>query len=98
MMIVGVLRLDLRLPVNHSLKGKRQVLKSLIARLHNRYNVAAAEVENNDRWQAATLGVACISNNADHAREILEKVVSFVEADRLDLEIADYVIEVERGP
>ena len=93
-MIVGTLLVELRLPGNHSLKGKRQVVKSLIARLHNRYNVAAAEVENNDRWQVATLGVACVSNSAPHANEILESVVSFIESDRLDLEITDYAIEV----
>jgi len=92
--IVGWLILELRLPMNHSLKGKRQVLKSLLARLHNRYNVAAAEVEDNDRWQVATLGVACVSSEAQHAREILENVVTFVESDRLDLEIMDYAIEV----
>jgi uncharacterized protein YlxP (DUF503 family) len=93
-MMVGTLLIELRLPGNHSLKGKRQVVKSLIARLHNRYNVAAAEVENNDRWQVATIGVACVSNSAPHANEILENVVAFVESDRLDLEIMDYVIEV----
>ena len=93
-MIVGTLRLDMRLPGNHSLKGKRQVVKSLIARLHNRYNVAAAEVDNNDRWQVASIGVACVSNDAAHANEILESVVGFVEQDRLDLEILDYTIEV----
>ena len=93
-MIVGTLLLELRIPGNQSLKGKRQVVKSLIARLHNRYNVAVAEVENNDRWQVATLGVACVSNSAPHAREILEDVVTFVEADRLDLQVSDYAIEV----
>ena len=93
-MIVGTLLIELRIPGNQSLKGKRQVVKSLIARLHNRYNVAVAEVENNDRWQVATLGVACVSNSAPHAREILEAVVTFVEADRLDLQVSDYAIEV----
>ena len=93
-MIVGTLLIELRIPGNQSLKGKRQVVKSLIARLHNRYNVAVAEVENNDRWQVATLGVACVSNSAPHAREILEDVVTFVEADRLDLQVSDYAIEV----
>ena len=93
-MIVGMLLIELRLPGNNSLKGKRQVVKSLIARLHNRYNVAAAEVENNERWQVASIGVACVSNNTVHAREILESAIAFVEADRLDLEITDYVIEV----
>lgn len=93
-MIVGMLLVELHLPGNHSLKGKRQVVKSLIARLHNRYNVAAAEVENNDVWQTATIGVTCVSNNAVHAREILESCVSFIEADRLDLEVRDHAIEV----
>lgn len=93
-MIVGSLLLQLRLPGNQSLKGKRQVVKSLIARLHNRYNVAAAEVDDNDRWQVASIGVVCVSNNAAHANEILENVVAFVESDRLDLEVIDYSIEV----
>ena len=97
MMVVGTLLIELRLPGNHSLKGKRQVVKSLLARLHNRYNVAAAEVDNNDRWQVATIGVACVSNSAPHAREILENVVAFVEADRLDLEVVETAIEVEQA-
>ena len=78
-MVVGTLLIELRLPGNHSLKGKRQVVKSLLARLHNRYNVAAAEVDNNDRWQVATIGVACVSNSAPHAREILENVITVLE-------------------
>jgi uncharacterized protein len=93
-MIVGTLLVELRIPGNQSLKGKRQVVKSLLARLQNRYQVAAAEVDNNDRWQVATIGVACVSNSAPHARDILEKVVAFIEADRLDLELTDYAIEV----
>ena len=96
-MIVGTLIVELRLPGNQSLKGKRQVVKSLIARLHNRYNVAAAEVDQNDRWQAASIGVACVSKSAPHAREILENVVEFVEADRLDVEVVDAVIEVTQA-
>ncbi|HZU76196.1 MAG TPA: DUF503 domain-containing protein, partial [Dehalococcoidia bacterium] len=73
-----MLLLRLRLPENQSLKGKRGVIKSLIARLQNRYNVAAAEVGENDRWQAAEIGVACVSNSAPHARQVLENVVAFV--------------------
>ena len=96
-MIVGPLLLELRLPGNHSLKGKRQVVKSLIARLHNRYSVAAAEVDQNDRWQVAVIGVACVSNSAPHAREILDNVVEFVEADRLDLDVVEAVIEVTQA-
>ncbi len=93
-MIVGTMLVELRLHGNQSLKGKRQVLKSLIARLHNRYHVAAAEVDNNDLWQMATVGVVCVSNSAPHAREILQAVVSFIEAAPLALEMVDYTIEV----
>jgi len=93
-MTVGVLLMRLRLPENQSLKGKRGVLKSLLARLQNRYNVAAAEVGENDRWQLAEVGVSCVSNSAGHANEILSKVVEFVESERLDIEVLDYEIEI----
>jgi hypothetical protein len=91
---VGSLRLTLRLAENGSLKGKRQVIRSVIARLRNRFNVAAAEVEDNDRWQIATLGVVCVSNSARHAQEMLSEVLAFVEHERLDAEIIDSEIEV----
>ncbi len=97
-MTVGILLLRLRLPENQSLKGKRGVIKSLIARLQNRYQVAAAEVGENDRWQAAAVGVACVSNSEAHANEILQKVLAFVESERLDLEVTDYEIEIVHGP
>ena len=93
-MVVGAMRLYLRLPENVTLKGKRGVVKSLIARLQNRYNVAAAEVGANDRWQAAEIGVACVSNSAAHANEVLSHVVRFVEGERLDVEVVDYEIEI----
>ena len=93
-MTVGVMLIRLRLPENQSLKGKRGVLKSLLARLQNRYNVAAAEVGENDRWQLAEIGVSCVSNSTAHANEILSNVVEFVESERLDVEVVDYEIEI----
>ena len=73
MALVGVCRVTLRLPENHSLKGKRQVLKSLIARLHNRFNVSAAEIDDHDSWQIASLGVSCVSNDERHADQVLAR-------------------------
>lgn len=93
-MTVGVLLLRLRLPENQSLKGKRGVIKSVMARVQNRYSVSVAEVGENDRWQMAEIGVACVSNSAAHANEILSKVVGFVESERLDVEVVDYEIEI----
>jgi uncharacterized protein YlxP (DUF503 family) len=94
MMAVGVCRLTLRLPENGSLKGKRQFIRSVTARLRNKFNVAVAEVDDNDTWQLATLGITCVSNDARHAREVLDHVVAFVQQQRLDAELLDSEIEV----
>ena len=96
-MIVGVCRVSLRLPENSSLKGKRQVVRSLTTRLRNKFNVAVAEVADNDRWQIATLGVTCVSNDARHAQEMLDRVVSYIERTRLDAELIESEIEVSRA-
>ncbi len=96
-MIVGVCRITLRLPENSSLKGKRQVLRSLTARLRNKFNVAVAEVGDNDRWQIATIGLTCVSNDARHAQEMLDRAVQFVEQTRLDAELIDSEIEVAQA-
>ena len=93
-MVIGLCSIDLRLPGNGSLKDKRRVLKSLTARVHNQFNVAVAEVDNHDSWTAATLGIACVSTSAAHAHEILERVVTWIESSRLDLDILDYKIEI----
>jgi uncharacterized protein YlxP (DUF503 family) len=93
-MNVGVCRLTLRLAENHSLKGKRQVLKSLQQRLHNRYNVSVAEVDHNDSWQLAAIAICCVSNSRVHASEVLSGAVAFVQRLRLDLEIVDEEVEL----
>jgi len=91
---VGVCRVRLRLPENHSLKGKRQVLKSLVARLHNRFNVSAAEVDDHDSWQLASIAVACASNDERHTDQVLANVMSFIRSERLDAEIIDFETEI----
>jgi uncharacterized protein YlxP (DUF503 family) len=92
--IVGVARLRLRLPENSSLKGKRGVVKSLCARLQNEYRVAAAEIGEQELWQIAEIGVACISNERGHADSVLDRVVRFVEETRLDLELLEVEVEL----
>lgn len=95
-MMVGVCRVTLRLPENASLKGKRQVVKSLTARIRNRYNVSIAEIDNLDSWQIASLGISCVSNSNNHAGEMLSKVVGFIRASRLDAEVLDWDVELLR--
>jgi len=91
---VGVCRVTLRLPENGSLKGKRQVVLSISRRLRNKFNVAVAEVGDNERWQIATLGITCVSNDAGHAREQLDNVVRFIETSRMDAELIESEIDV----
>ncbi|PKB83138.1 MAG: hypothetical protein BZY88_02845 [SAR202 cluster bacterium Io17-Chloro-G9] len=96
-MHIGVCRLSLYLPGVQSLKGKRQVARSLTSRIRNEFNVSVAEVEDNDLWQRLTLGVTCVSNDSKHANEVLSRVVAFVETVRGDLEVLDYDTEIISG-
>jgi uncharacterized protein YlxP (DUF503 family) len=94
---VAVGRITLRLPASHSLKDKRQVVKSVLARLQNQFNVSAAEVDENETWQLAVIGICCVSNNAAHAGRVLDEVISYVERSRPDTEIVEREQEVLSG-
>jgi len=93
-MNVGVCRIELRLAENLSLKGKRRVLKSIITRVSNKFNVSVAEVGDQNLWQLATLGICCVSNNSRYTNEVLSKVVDFVVNSRFEVEILNYEIEI----
>lgn len=93
-MNVGVCKVRLRLPENLSLKGKRQVLKSITTRVRNKFNVSVAETDDHDLWQLATLGICCVSNNKRHANEVLSKVIDFIVGGRFEVEVVDYEIEI----
>lgn len=79
-MFVGVLTVDLYLEEARSLKDRRRILKSILTRLRQRYNVSAAEIGSPDRWQRAQLGMAVVSNSHTHAREVLDELMRFIEA------------------
>jgi uncharacterized protein len=78
-MFVGVARLTLQIPESGSLKAKRQVLRRVTDRLKARFNVAVAEVDDQDAWQKATLGLTVVGNERRHVDEQLEKVIHYVE-------------------
>ena len=96
-MNIGVCRIDLELPASHSLKDKRRVLRSIVARVQSRFNVAIAEVDQNDSWQAATLGITCVSNDSRHANAMLSSVVQFIQGCREEAVLADYQVEMLSG-
>jgi uncharacterized protein len=79
-MVVAVSVIDLRIPENHSLKGKRHVLRKLIDQIRSRFNVAVAEVDDHDLWQRAKIGVCAVSNDRRVANAALDKVIDLVES------------------
>ena len=93
-MVIGACTVHLSIEGNESLKGKRAVIKPIMARARNKFNVAIAEVDDNDSWQLATLGIACVSNDTAHANSILSHVVDFIAQAHRDAELVDYEIEI----
>jgi uncharacterized protein len=93
-MIIGSCTIILYLPGVHSLKEKRSVIKSVLARLRNEFNVSAAEVDAQDAHTRAVIGVACVSASSEYARGQLEAVVRWIEEQRPDAPVIDYEIEL----
>ena len=96
-MNVGVSKVRLQIPENQSLKGKRRVIASMSQRIRNRFGVAVAEVEDNESWQMATLGIACVSSSVRHADEVLDNVIAYIENSREDVVVLDVEQETISG-
>jgi len=93
-MNIGACKINLRIPENETLKGKRQVIQSIVNRVRDKFNVAIAEVENGDKWQIATIGICYVSNDGRHANEVISKIVDYIVTSRLDVEVLDCQIEL----
>jgi len=94
--VVGVLRFTVHLPESASLKDKRQVVGGLLARIRVRFRVAAAEVDELDRWQVAALAVACVSNDGRHADQVLAGVLAYVEENARELLVSSVSTQLLR--
>lgn len=92
-MVVGVCKVVLSMDDVFSLKEKRHVVKSIIEKLKARFNASIAEVELNDTWKNAVVGIACISNDAGHADSMMANMVNFVENDGRAV-LVDYTTEI----
>jgi uncharacterized protein YlxP (DUF503 family) len=93
-MIVGTCLIELHLERNESLKGKRGLLKPLLARLHKEFNVSAAEVDHLDSWQAASIALACVANDAAHVEQVLNNAVHWIEHNRPEVQVVDWQVEI----
>ena len=78
-MVVGVLKVKLLIPENHSLKGKRGVLKRIQARTANQFNISITECDDQDLWQSAVLGFAAAGTSQPVVEATLQSVVDFIE-------------------
>lgn len=84
-MVVGVLKLTLFLPENHSLKGKRGVIKKIKARVANEFNVSIVECDAHDLWQRAVLGIAQVGVDVPYVDGALRQIVRFID----DMHVAE---------
>ncbi len=91
-MTVGVLKIELSLPGNDSLKAKRMVLRSLKDRIRKQFNVSIAEVGEQDKWQKAVLGVASVGADKRYVNGVLSKVIDLIE-DARSVDLIDYQME-----
>lgn len=93
-MVIGLITLKLDIPTSNSLKDKRQVLRSLMARLRNEFNVSVAEVDHHNSWRTAEVAVVCVSSDREYAHGLMTRVALWVERQRLDCTLVDYTIEL----
>ncbi|NMA62079.1 MAG: DUF503 domain-containing protein [Firmicutes bacterium] len=80
-MLVGTLVVQVYIPSSTSLKDKRQVVKSVIHRVQNRFNVSVVELNNEDLWQRATIGVAIAGDNQEYIQRQLQLVLNFMDGE-----------------
>lgn len=79
-MVVGVCTVELWIPESQSLKDKRQVLHSVKDRLRGKFNLSIAEVDGQDLWQKAVLGMACVANDGSHVEQVLEQALNVIKS------------------
>jgi len=96
-MNAGIFKIKIHIPENHSLKEKRRIVKSLMSRLRNQYNISIAEVDDHDLWQIATIGISCISNSNNHVDQIINNIIKYIEQNYPELEIVNHEIEIMHG-
>ncbi|MDK2985401.1 MAG: uncharacterized protein PWQ96_1043 [Clostridia bacterium] len=90
-MPVGIMKLELYIAYCHSLKEKRAVLKKILNRLREKYNLSVAEVDYHNKWQRSLLAFACIGSSLKIVDSTLESALEFVEQN-----LEGHVINVEK--
>lgn len=92
-MVVATCLITLELAGVRSLKEKRSILKSIIARLRQEFNLSVAEVDGHDVWGTAVIGLAAVGNDSAYLHRVMEKSVAWIQSFRPDVPIHSYRIE-----
>lgn len=92
-LIIGTGKIYLHANWVHSLKKKRMIVKSIIAKVRNKFNVSVAEIEDLDLHQSIVIGVACVSNSNALSNSMIQNVMNFIESNT-EAEILDIQIEI----
>ena len=79
-MVVGTLKVSLYIHNNRSLKEKRKIVKSIVAKVHKRFNVSVSEVGSNDKWQMVELGISSVANDKRFVNSSLDNILSYVDS------------------
>lgn len=90
-MIVKTCKIEFLIFDAYSLKDKRSVVKSLIHKIHNKFNVSIAEIMDHDTWNKATLAIACVSNSNKHADQLINSVIQYFD-NNYNIEILEITI------
>ena len=92
-MFLGVLQVHLLIPESNSLKAKRKVIRSIIGKVGNKFNVSIAEVGDNDKWGRSQIGLAFVGNDHSFINSSMDKVINYIESMAL-AEVIDHYMEI----
>lgn len=92
-MVIGVMKVKMRVAWVHSLKEKRMELRSLTSKVSNKFNVSIAEVESQDVHREIVIGISCVTTERVHANSIMDNILNYIE-DHFEAEIYDYEMEI----
>ena len=92
-MIIGTLEVKLHAPYVHSLKEKRMIVRSLLARIRNKFNVSACEVDEQDLHQIIVIGLAAVANNTRDCDHLLDTLIEFIQCNE-EAQLVDVFREI----
>ena len=92
-LLIGLINFDLYLPMVSSLKEKRSIIKSLIKKSRNKFNLAVSETDDNELWKNANISAVTVSNERKYIDSLFSKYVNFID-EIPELELRDYKVEI----